>query len=222
MLPFVCGSAPRDTIRRMSDPISDEGLYDFAPETPARRPPTKIQVKPLPVVTPDAPAVLGYRNASADKSNPVDPDQIKNVNLPLGLLAGGVFVELLSAVIWTHHLGSAIAELGLDLTVGTGVMLGAMMIAAKLRGIDLGKLGVAAYKLAAISVAPVAAMEFINPIARFIPFGGLIGFVVEFILFFALLGALFDLDESDTWYCVCVMFITRVGLYFALSAIFPG
>ena len=108
----------------------------------------------------------------------------------------------------------------MDLTAGTAVMLLAMFIAAKVRGIDLGKLGVAAYKLAAISIAPVAIGEFITPIARFIPFGGVIAWIVECILFFALLGALFDLDESDTWYCVCVMFVTRVALYFALADVF--
>ena len=198
------------------------GLYDFAPETAASKPPTRLHVAPMPVVTPDSPAKLGYRNLKTTDAGPVDVDKIKNVNLPLGLLGGGVLIELLSAVIWTHHLGAAIVELTLDLTLGTAVMLGAMLIAAKVRGINLGKLGVAAYKLAAVSVAPVAALEFINPIARFIPFGWLIGFIIEFILFFALLGALFDLDESDTWYCVCIMFITRIGLFVALSAIFSG
>jgi hypothetical protein len=107
-----------------------------------------------------------------------------------------------------------------DLTVGTAVMLLAMLIAAKIRGIDLGRLGVAAYKLAAISIAPAAAVQFLSPITTFIPFGGIIGLVVQFVLFFALLGALFDLDESDTWYCVWTMFFTRVGFYLLLRLIF--
>jgi predicted small integral membrane protein len=100
------------------------------------------------------------------------------------------------------------------------VMLGAMLIAAKVRGIDLGKTYVSAYKLAAVAIAPAAVMEFVNPIAQFIPFGFIISFVVEFALFFALLGALFDMDESDTWYCVGVLFVTRVALYLVLLFVF--
>jgi hypothetical protein len=206
----------------MSDPTTDEGLYDFAPEKPGARAPTKVTVQPMPVLPPDAPAVLPYRPVKADKSATLETEQIKNVYLPLALLAGGVFVELLSAIIWTHHIGPALAELAVDLTLGTGIMLVAMLIAAKLRGIQLGKLTVAAYKLAAVSIAPAAVMEFINPIASVIPFGFIVSWVVQFALFFALLGALFDLDESDTWYCVWTLLITRIALYVALRAMFHG
>jgi hypothetical protein len=202
----------------MSDPDSDDGLYDFAPEAPQTKPAAKTVVKPETVD--DARKVLPYRARQEDKPAPVDAEQIKNVYLPLGLLAGGVFIELLSTLVWTHHIGSALIELALDLTVGTGVMLLAMWIAAKVRGINLGRLDVAAYKLAAVSIAPEAAVEFITPVLNYIPLGFVLVFVAQFILFFALLGALFDLDESDTWYCVCVMFITRTALYFGLMAIF--
>jgi hypothetical protein len=44
--------------------------------------------------------------------------------------------------------------------------------------------------------------------------GGLAGLGVQFVLYFALLGALFDLDESDTWYCVWVIFLVRLAVYF--------
>jgi hypothetical protein len=31
-----------------------------------------------------------------------------------------------------------------------------------------------------------------------------------------LLGALFDLDESDTWYCIAIMFLMTVGMFLLL------
>jgi hypothetical protein len=42
----------------------------------------------------------------------------------------------------------------------------------------------------------------------------LIGLAGQFVLYFALLGALFDLDESDTWYCMMVIFLIRLLVYF--------
>ena len=54
---------------------------------------------------------------------------------------------------------------------------------------------------------------------RFIPFGGLFGWIGEFILYFALLGALFDLDESDTWYFVWVVFLVKVAVVLAIVAV---
>jgi hypothetical protein len=54
------------------------------------------------------------------------------------------------------------------------------------------------------------------PIALFIPFGGIAVLIVNFILYFALLGMFFDLDESDTWYCVSVIFLVNLAVHFAM------
>jgi hypothetical protein len=199
----------------MTEPADD--LYDFAPDTAPPPPTTKLP--PTPIPEPGAPVLLAYRPKKDDKPKPLEAEQIKDVYLPLGLLGGGIIVQILAAIIWTHHVANTFAEIAVDLTAGTGVMLLAMWIAAKIRAIDLGKMHVAAYKLAAIFIAPQAVMQFISPITSFIPFGWIIALLIQFALFFALLGALFDLDESDTWYCVCIMFITRVALFFLLKAI---
>ena len=61
-----------------------------------------------------------------------------------------------------------------------------------------------------------ALVAVLGPVFAFIPFGGLIVWVVEFCLYFALLGVFFDLDESDTWYCVCIIFMVSLAGYFLL------
>jgi hypothetical protein len=72
-------------------------------------------------------------------------------------------------------------------------------------------------RVAAISVAPAAVGDLIMPIAQLIPLiGGLLQMGVQFVLYFALLGVLFDMDESDTWYCVMLIFLINVGIYFLL------
>jgi hypothetical protein len=48
----------------------------------------------------------------------------------------------------------------------------------------------------------------------------LLGWAGEFVLYFALLGALFDLDQGDTWYCVLVIFLVRVAVFFTMVAYF--
>jgi hypothetical protein len=98
-------------------------------------------------------------------------------------------------------------------------MLGGILLAARIRRIDLGQFWIATFKLAAITVAPAAAVDLASPLLRVIPFGGLLGLAAEFVLYFALLGALFDLDESDTWYCVWTIFLVRLALYFAILGV---
>jgi len=93
------------------------------------------------------------------------------------------------------------------------------VLAARLRGIELGQFWTVVLKLAAITVAPSAVVRLATPVLDFVPLGWIVGFIAEFVLYFALLGVLFDLDESDTWFCVWVLFLVRVAVYFALAAL---
>jgi len=75
----------------MSDSNPDDGLYDFAPEA---SPAPQTRLKPQ-VLKPDAPAVLAYRVAKDDQPPPLEAEAIKNIYLPLGLLVGGIAVDVL-------------------------------------------------------------------------------------------------------------------------------
>src|SRR5436305_1128350 len=79
-----------------------------------------------------------------------------------------------------------------------------LLLAAKRRGFAVARLHVAIFKLTAVSLAPTALVSLFSPMLDHIPLGGLLGWICSFIFYFALLGVLFDLDESDTWYCVFV------------------
>jgi hypothetical protein len=202
----------------MSEPASDEGIYDLADTGEAPRPQTVVS--PPALAEPGQPILLQYRAAGADKAGPIETETIKNVHLPLWLLGGGIVLKILASILWMHQIGGALLELAVDLTLGTGIMLVAMLVAAKLYQIDLGKIPVAIYKLAAISIAPSALIEFLAPVARFLPLGLLLLWVVQFMLFFALLGALFDLQEGETWYCVMVLCLIRIGIFCGLTFLF--
>ncbi len=195
--------------------MAEDDLYDIAAD-PGRSP---DHTRSAPVVP------LAYRTPAptAKKHQEISDDPIIDFYLPLTLLGGGVIVELIAALIRHHgsstHLRSALFDLGVGLGLGTAVMLAALWTAAKFRGIEFGPFWTAVLKLAAVSVGPGAVLTLLSPALDFIPLGFLLGFAFEFILYFALLGALFKMDESDTWYCVCVIFVLNVGLYFAMQAL---
>src|SRR5207302_1026833 len=116
-----------------------------------------------------------------------------------------------------HDVRAALLRVAIELFLGTTIMLAGILAAAKLRRINLGSFWIAVFKLSAISVAPSALVAIFTPFLNYIPFGGIIGWIGQFIFYFALLGVLFDLDESDTWYCVAVILFVRVAAYFFLA-----
>jgi hypothetical protein len=199
------------------NPPSQEALYDLAPDPPlpgkSDRP---AAAKPAPVVP-----TLSYQTPrSAQPGNldrGADPELLKKRYLPLWLLCGGILVEFVSEV-WQHpnNLQVAMIQIAIEIIGGTIVMLAGVLLAAKIRKIDIGSFWSAALRLAAIAVAPAAVADFLWPLSRIFCVGGLLILAIQFVLYFALLGALFDLDQSDTWYCVIIIFLINLGVYFLL------
>ena len=185
----------------MGNPSDD--LYDLAP-APA-------------VPVPRAPAIptVSYQSApTAVKA--AAPEEIRHVYLPLVLIGAGVAVEVVAALLRERSWQWAMFDVSIEVFLGTAMLLAGVILAARGRGILLGSLPTAAMKLTAVAVAPEALGRLMSPMLDHIPLGGLIGWVICFVLYFALLGVLFDLDESDTWYCVWTIFLVRLAVYFAL------
>ena len=202
----------------MPDPLSDSTLYDLAPELPPRRE-TKRPAAPTPTAS-GAPAPLNYRSTPADKRPPAAVETVRDLYLPLWLLGGGVAAEVVAAAVYHGRPGQAIGEVVVNLVVATPLLLVAVVLAARVRQIGLGSRPTALLKLAAVTVAPAAVVDLFGGILTILPFGFVLGWIAQFVLFFALLGALFSLDESDTWYCLCVMFLVRVGFAVVVGLVF--
>jgi hypothetical protein len=195
----------------MRDDPDAKDIYDLANDVPH---PVQA-IKPGPAPPPVTP--LQYRSKKSTSAVPVDADTIKNLYLPLWLLGGGVVVEVIAAFLRDGFSVFALIDVGFELIVGTVVMLAGILLAARLRGLEFGSFWNSAFKLSAISVAPAAALDLLLPFLQIVPlFGGLLGLAGSFVLYFALLGALFDLEESDTWFCVWVIFLVRLAVYFAI------
>lgn len=203
----------------MSDSSPPEGAeYDLAPPTASLSPALPRRGG---AATPSssAPVTLSYHTRKDDAAAPAEPEAIKNFYMPAWLLCGGIVIETVAAYLGRGSAQHALMRLGVGLVAGTVLMLVGVLIAARVRQLDLGNFWTAVFKLAAIAIAPGAVVTLLSPFLNHIPFGGLIGWIGEFVLYFALIGALFDLDQDDTWYCVVVIFLVQLGVYFALLGV---
>jgi hypothetical protein len=207
-----CGAA----IRCPDRPEAEDEGYDLAPEM-VRAAPVRPAAAPIAATGP----ALGYQTPPKflpkDQRIGADVEILKTQTIPLWLLVGGIVVEIIASFIEDRHDLNAVAiHIAVEIVGGTVLMLAGVMLTAKIRGIEMGSFWSAALRVAAISVAPAAVGDILMPLAWIIPFGGLLQLGVQFVLYFALLGVLFDMDESDTWYCVTMIFLINLGIYFLL------
>jgi hypothetical protein len=230
----TCG---REFVVPDSGDINQDDLYELAPDErpkPAVRPatspatPTPFKAGEGAVVAPgNRVQPIQYLQPGTPGHSELDrlfPDRIKDFWLPLWLIIGGAVVEIVYTFVFIRYgprgLRGAATELGLNVIVTTGIMLVAILIAGKLRQINFGPLPVAVFKLSAVVLGSLGIAHLIGPIFRFVPlFGGMFEALLSFVGYFALMGTLFDLDESDTWYCTCVMVLVWLVAYFGLRAI---
>jgi hypothetical protein len=197
----------------MSESLEDEGIYDLKEES-------SVPVRPLPVISLEPSTALEYRRPTSEAiKTSVDTDTLKNFHIPLWLLVGGSVIDVISAAFWSGNPLRSVVSILVDLVFGTAFMLVGILLAAKLRHIELGNIRSALLKLAAICVAPPAAAVFISPIARFVPPVIIVEWIVEFVMYFALLGALFDLDEADTTICIITILLVRLAVFAAMVGI---
>lgn len=189
-------------------PSEDTAEYDLVSTTAS---PVAAHQNPT-----STPPVLNYGGRIPGQALRADEHTVKNFYMPLWLLGAGAAVEVIGMLIRREGLFLAMIHLGVEIGAGTVLMFLGILLTAKLRGIALGPVHLTLFKLAAISVAPDAALTILTPALMLIPLGFLIGLVGEFVFYFALLGALFDLDEGDTWFCVWVIFLIRVVVYVSL------
>ncbi len=164
--------------------------------------------------------VVAYRAPGIEQAGEKKPlsDRAINVEIPLVILCGGLLVEIAGALLEGQSMRHAIGTLIVRLTLAPAVMMFGIFIAAKFREIDFGDFATAALKVAAICIGSSAAATLLLPLGHVLGLiGALVGLGVQFVLYFALLGMMFNLDESDTWYCVMVFFVIDVALYFGMQ-----
>jgi|GEM_PF-1721169 len=183
--------------------------YDLAP----------VPVVPVrPIRERSVPQGIAYRTPQTRPIADLDGyvfDKLKDIQIPVALIGCGTLISFAEVFFdpppgaQGYRAGFMLIAAGLVITT-TILLLGAFA-AAKVRGLTFGPFRIALLKLTAIAIAPGAVATLMSLALR--PFGflaSLIALVASFLFYFALYGVLFDLDESDTWFCVCVNFILGV------------
>jgi hypothetical protein len=212
-------------------PAPDSDLYALADDAAAAKPGMTVPAKagegavarPAPLkVQP-----LAYREESttAGANSEVSrwfPDRVRDLYLPLGLLAGGTVVEIIATLVFNGArattLVSMLRSMSVSLVLSTGIMLVAILLAGKLRHIDYGRLPVAILKLSAVVVGTIGITLTLGVIFMMVPiFGWFLFLALPFVCYYTLLGALFDLDASDCTYTCFVMIIVWIVYTFAIS-----
>jgi hypothetical protein len=195
----------------------NDDLYDVVPDDPP------VRVAP-PVAV--APKTVAYARRSLVSSNSaverLFPDRVKDLYLPLWLIAGGTVIDI--AIFAMYGIGSPrglFAVLGWNLIVSPVLMLLTAIVVGKIRAINFGPVATALLKLSAIGVAPMALNLLLCVMLQWLwLLGAILAWTVSFVLYFALIGALFDLEESDTRYMVGVFFVVGLILGPIAQAVF--
>jgi hypothetical protein len=199
-------------------PAEEEELYDLVPDTEVK-PAIKVTViehpfeRPKPFKPGDAVAYARRQTPHADLV--VDqyfPDRVKDLYLPLALIAGGTVIEIAITVFGrSMPLWKAGAAVGLYMIIHVAIMFFTALFAAKVLSISFGPIPTAILKLCGIAIGPGAVGSLLGVMLAFLPIvGPLIGWLAGCILYFAMIGALFDLDESDTFYVVVFIFLAKI------------
>jgi hypothetical protein len=241
---FKCACGQEILVPATPEMLRD-GLYDIS-DAPTPPPPRTLEPAPTPresvpvSTTPKkvgagavAPPVAGGGGSGAKpvsyhrpvmpgsgELHPYFPDKVKDLYLPLWLIGGGAVVQLLSMIISTWGSANALRHTMQNFAIGmvavTGINLVAILLAARFRGIDFGNWRVAVMKLCAVVIGASAVGALVGTIPFF---GGLFGLFAAPIAYFTLMGVMFDLDQGDTWYCVCIAFLVWLAVYGATHKI---
>lgn len=193
---------------------------------PKSQPVAAVAAPPIapPPAMPPVVKPLAYAHGAAAGESVADqyfPDKTKDLHLPLALILVGTVVEVGMGMFYREGtVPKMLAGVGIGMAVNTALMLIAVFAVAKMRGIKFGPLPTAILKLSGISIGPGAIGGLIGFGLGWLPlFGGLIGLVAGFCLYFASIGALFDLDESDTWWLVITIFVVELLATFAIAGL---
>jgi hypothetical protein len=200
-------------------PTPQDDLYEMAPE-PEKPRPMRLPLAPLPAAATTrspatATATLAYRSAPVqserETGNFIEGSPLKDFYVPVALMILGTIAEFALIMNGTHHqliglvmLTGIVAVL---LGVNVGIMLLAILIAAKAAGMGFGHPLQAIIKLAAIAISVAAVADFLAYLSK----GVYLGWGISLLLYMCLFMWLFDLDWSEARIVVFITWVLNIG-----------
>ena len=156
------------------------------------------------------------------ESHPMEYDKFRDQQVPLGLLAAGIAIMLGQVAYMTQGQGVALFAatvlIALQLLVNLVLIIGGVVLAAWLTGINFGPLNLAILKLSAICVAPTVLGSMLTQAMGGNVAVAMLGIGVSIICYWALFSYLFRLDGAQTMTCVMVIGVIRFAVHMFILA----
>ncbi|MFA9478309.1 hypothetical protein ACERK3_08370 [Phycisphaerales bacterium AB-hyl4] len=173
---------------------------------------------------PEAPAdiaAMGGNSAVSraleDREDEVQPSKLFDLYLPLGLIILGLLTRFAQAMFFGDDaidgaLQAAIVT-AIDVAISIPLLLLALMVSVYILSVSFGPLGAALFKLLAILLGPAALGDMVAYITA-VPLGssiagGFAGFLFVVVSMWFLLSKFFDLDGSDAFYVLIIMYVVN-------------
>ena len=163
--------------------------------------------------------MLGYA-----RTMPRKPDEaavsgmLHDVYAPLGLLVAGVLANFLDArVRGLHDPAMMTVFVMITCTINLVLVFSALLIGVKLLDLGLGSIGPALLKIAAVALLPAA----IGDIVRYYTLG-IVAWPMTVIMYYALLYFLFQLDGSEMWIVVAIIWLMQTWISLLILGLLFG
>jgi hypothetical protein len=161
----------------------------------------------------------GLQPEPAEKPSAV-PSQIRDVVLPIGLIAAGLIAAAVDAVHSTGNPGATLASVAgpliLNIAVGLGLAVTAVLGGSALAGIAFdGPMWQNVLKLCAVALLPLPMGSMAGRAVGGIN-GDIVSSLVSVGLYFAVFWAVFKMAWSDRTVCVLLIWIIRAGVAYAM------
>ena len=207
----------------------EDDLFELAPDPVVTKPASTVVLAmpagAVPVATiaaaPSKP--LSYHNGPGEPDKSF-PNKVIDLYAPLCVFGASVGIESIAILLAVNKTGLPASAFAGDVVIQMAFILICLslgvFLCAKTYQIKLGPLPSALLKLLAISVAPGTAMDLMSVPLHFLPLlGTVLNWLFGFILYFALLGVFFDMDQEDTWRCVMTIFFMRIMVLLGMNVV---
>lgn len=204
-------------------PGQPEGdLYDLAP----------VPVEPIRAARPvdgydESSPVLGYQrpiepevDERYSEANPLVVSVSKDLVAPIILIVLGTIAQFAAGLHFGGSPGRAAAMVGFDFVMDVGVMLVGIVMAANMLSVSFGSTPTAILKLGAIALAPGGVTSLILWGLGFGTAPHVFAWVVSLGFAVSLFWSLFDLDPSEVWTTVVIVYGIRMAAWAIWSVIF--
>lgn len=163
------------------------------------------------------------KGMKGDDDAPKESGMVKDVWVPTGLVAAGLGLSIVDAMVVYEVESLAFATVWVAVTTVVNLVLIfiGMLIGVRLLNLSLGHPLTAMLKITAIALVPAPIADFIGHAVG--PGGDYIGWSISMIFYYGMFMYFFDMDFQETMICSTIIWVIRTFLFWmVMAALFAG